>query len=212
MQSNNSFMSLYSRFILPKILDKSMSDPALKSIRRNLLANAAGNILEIGFGSGVNLPEYPASTKEITAVDTNPGFAKLINKQFASSSIKVNHVVASMENLPFPDATFDTVISTWTLCSVTDVDQALEEIKRVLKPEGKFLFIEHGLNNNKRTAWLQNATNWFSKLRYGGCNLNRQIPAILKRHDLAINEYREFDIAQKELLTRHTYQGIAHKI
>src|SRR5579871_5169813 len=138
-------MGFYSRVIFPRLVEFVMRGINLTELRKALLAGASGDVLEIGFGSGLNLPYYPPAVRKLTTVDANPGMSPLAQKRIASSPIKVNHRVLDAEKLPFANSSFDTVVSTWTLCSIADIDQALREIHRVMKPEGRFLFIEHGL-------------------------------------------------------------------
>lgn len=204
-------MGLYSRFILPRLLEKSMSSPTLASIRRNLLTHATGRVLEIGIGSGLNLPAYPSRLKSLTAVDMNPGFAFLVKERITSSGIKVEHIVADIERLPFADDAFDTVVSTWTLCSVKNTSNALREIRRVLKPHGKLLFVEHGLSSDKTTQRLQRLMTPFWKMYKGGCRLDRNIAALLTAEGFILTTCKEFDLPTTKRLTRYTYQGIAIK-
>lgn len=204
-----SNMGFYSLFILPRLLEKSMSNPALQRIRKELLAHAKGDVLEIGMGSGLNLPEYSTHVTTITAVDTNPGFDPLLQVRITASIIPVTHVIAPAEKLPFPDGTFDCVVSTWTLCSIQDVDSALQEVRRVLKPNGKLLFAEHGLSDNPKTQRLQHFVTRFWKIYKGGCHLDRDIKLILTRNGFTFDDYHEFNIPGVKRITCRTYQGIA---
>jgi ubiquinone/menaquinone biosynthesis C-methylase UbiE len=147
-------MNIYSRLIFPTLIDRVMSGESFVNYRKSILADATGEVLEIGFGTGLNLPFYPRIVQRITTVEINPGMNNLAQKRIAQSPISVNFQVLNGEDLPMPDDTFDTVVSTWTLCSIKNVDRAIANIYRVLKPEGKFLFIEHGLSNEPNIqAW-----------------------------------------------------------
>ncbi|MHC5748887.1 MAG: class I SAM-dependent methyltransferase, partial [Nostoc sp.] len=117
-------MGLYSRVIFPRLLDWSLSLPKLAKYRQELLADVTGEVLEIGFGTGLNLAYYPYSIHKITTVDVNPGMNALANKRISDSDIIVEQLLLSSENLPMPDNTFDSVVSTWTLCSIANVQQA----------------------------------------------------------------------------------------
>jgi ubiquinone/menaquinone biosynthesis C-methylase UbiE len=134
-------MGFYSQVLFPRLLDWSMSSPELSKYRQEILANVDGETLEIGFGTGLNLPFYPDSVEKLMTVDVNPGMNALAQKRVESSTIKVEQQVLNGEHLPMADNTFDHVVSTWTLCSIVQVDNALDEIYRVLKPGGTFIFI-----------------------------------------------------------------------
>ena len=152
-------MRFYSQKIFPYLLDWSLSDSTFNQYRQEVLAKVEGEVLEIGFGTGLNLSFYPDAINEIITVDNNPGVHKLAQKRIDKSSITVDHRILSGENLPMTDNSFDSVVSTWTLCSIEKVEQAVNEIHRVLKPGGKFFFIEHGLSNEPSIQTWQNRLN-----------------------------------------------------
>ena len=132
-------MGFYTRLIFPRLCDWVMRQPRLGELRRDLLSRVEGEILEIGFGTGLNLSHYPERVKKVTAVDPNPGMNAMAQKRLKSSPVIVDYKVLRAERIPVADATFDSVVSSWTLCSIPDVDQALKEIHRLLKPgEGSF--------------------------------------------------------------------------
>ncbi|MCY7322645.1 MAG: class I SAM-dependent methyltransferase, partial [Phormidesmis sp. CAN_BIN36] len=137
-------MNPYYQFLLPRLLDWSMSDEPFSHYRSNLLSQVTGDTLEIGFGTGLNLSYYPADLKALTAIDANPGMNVLAERRIRASKIAVDHQVLNGESLPIADNRFDSVVSTWTLCSIAKVEQALREVHRVLKPGGRFFFVEHG--------------------------------------------------------------------
>src|SRR5690242_15005468 len=135
-------MGLYSRRIFPLVCDLALGQEYVAVHRRELLAGASGNILEIGFGTGLNLECYREDVKKITVIEPNPGMQRRAQKRLASSGVEVERHVGYGEALPFEDASFDCVISTFTLCSVHDPVRTLEEAARVLRPGGRFLFLE----------------------------------------------------------------------
>ncbi|MEO0836941.1 MAG: methyltransferase domain-containing protein, partial [Cyanobacteria bacterium J06642_3] len=139
-------MGFYSNFIVPYCIDFAMSGNNLKLYRQQLLAEVSGEILELGFGTGLNLPFYPDRVGKITTVDPNPGMKKLARSRIKQSQITVDYKILNGESLPLDDCSFDSVVCTWTLCSIPLVKQAIAEVYRLLKPGGKFLFIEHGLS------------------------------------------------------------------
>jgi ubiquinone/menaquinone biosynthesis C-methylase UbiE len=123
-----------------------MKRPFIAKHRQGLLAHAYGKVLEIGFGTGLNLPHYPEQVRKITTVDPNIGMNRLAQKRIEQSGIEVDQRILRGERLPFEDGTFDCVVSTFTLCSIEKVNQAVAEIYRVLKANGRYLFLEHGLS------------------------------------------------------------------
>ena len=124
----------------------------MAELRSELLADVGGEVLEIGFGTGLNLPHYPEHVRRITTVDPNPGMNKLARRRIAESGIAVDQRALGGEALPFEDETFDCVVSTWTLCSIPEVGRALGEVYRVLRPGGRFVFLEHGLSDDPRSG------------------------------------------------------------
>src|SRR5262245_61908413 len=148
--TSGATMSFFSQVIFPRLCDLLMSKSLLTRHRRQLLAGAYGDVLEIGFGTGLNLPYYPKGVHKLTAVDPNPGMHRLAQKRIKQAGFEVDPHVVSGERLPFEDSRFDCAVSTFTLCSIKDVAQALSEVYRVLKGGGTFLFLEHGLSPEPR--------------------------------------------------------------
>ena len=137
-------MSFYHHYVFPRLLDLAMSSSLLHAPRERTLAPARGRILEIGFGTGRNLAHYPPTVRRIEAIDPDLDLDRLSMPRIAHASIEVDFHHLNAEHLPFEDERFDTVVSTFTLCSIPDVVHALAEVRRVLKPGGQFLFLEHG--------------------------------------------------------------------
>ncbi|PMB15880.1 SAM-dependent methyltransferase [Fischerella thermalis CCMEE 5205] len=203
-------MGFYSQKILPYLIDWSLSDPSLAKYRQEVLANVEGEVLEIGFGSGVNLSYYPEHIHKIITVDVNPGIHALAQKRIQASSITVDHHILSGENLPMADHTFNSVVSTWTLCSIENVEQALKEIYRVLKPGGRFFFIEHGLSNEPNVQVWQNRLTPLQKIIAGGCHLNRNIRQLLENQFDTVS-LEEFYAEKTPKIIGYLYKGIATK-
>lgn len=203
-------MGFYSQKILPYLIDWSLSDPSLAKYRQEVLANVEGEVLEIGFGSGVNLSYYPEHIHKIITVDVNPGIHALAQKRIQASSITVDHYILSGENLPMADHAFNSVVSTWTLCSIENVEQALKEIYRVLKPGGRFFFIEHGLSNEPNVQVWQNRLTPLQKIIAGGCQLNRNIRQILENQFDTVS-LEEFYAEKTPKIIGYLYKGIATK-
>ena len=188
-----------------------MSGDSFANYRRLILADAIGSVLEIGFGTGLNLAYYPQNRVEkITTVDVNPGMNKLAQKRIAASSIEVDYQVLNGEKLPMADSTFDTVVSTWTLCSIKQVETAISEIHRVLKPGGKFLFIEHGLSNEPNIQTWQHRITPIQKVIGDGCHLNRPIRLLIAKQFSNL-DIQEFYSPNTPKIGGYFYQGIAIK-
>ncbi|MEH2202750.1 MAG: class I SAM-dependent methyltransferase [Nostoc sp.] len=203
-------MGLYSRVIFPRLLDWSLSVPNLAKYRQKLLADVTGEVLEIGFGTGLNLAYYPCSIHKITTVDVNPGMNALANKRISDSGIIVERLLLSSENLPMPDNTFDSVVSTWTLCSIVNVQQALQEVYRVLKPGGRFFFVEHGLSDKPHLQVWQHRLTPIQKVVADGCHLNRDIQKLIEQHFDCV-ELKQFTPENFSDLIAHLYFGYATK-
>ncbi|AFY49341.1 methylase involved in ubiquinone/menaquinone biosynthesis [Nostoc sp. PCC 7524] len=203
-------MGFYSQLIAPRLIDVAMSRPLFSQYRREILADVTGEVLEIGFGSGINLSYYPKHLQKLTTVDANPGMNALAQKRIASSNIQVDNRVLNGENLPMPDHTFDSVVSTFCLCSITNVSQALQEIHRVLKPGGKFFFLEHGLSDEPNIQVWQNRLNPINKVIGDGCNINRDIKQLVatKFESLTVEQ---FYAPKTPKIGGYFYKGIATK-
>jgi ubiquinone/menaquinone biosynthesis C-methylase UbiE len=203
-------MGFYSQKIFPYLLDWSLSDPTFSKYRQEVLAEVEGEVLEIGFGTGLNLSFYPEEIQKIITVDNNPGVNKLAQKRIEKSSIIVDHRILSGENLPMADNRFDSVVSTWTLCSIKKVEQAVKEIHRVLKPGGKFFFIEHGLSNEANIQTWQNRLTPIQKVIADGCHLNRNIRLIVEQQFGQVS-LEEFYVENTPKFMGYMYKGVAIK-
>lgn len=204
-------MGLYAEKVLPYLLDLSLSNPSLAKYRREILAEVTGEVLEIGFGTGLNLSYYPEHIHKIVTIDSNPGVHTLAQKRIASSTITVDHRILNGEHLPMADHSFDSVVSTFTLCSISNVEQALKEIYRVLKPGGCFFFVEHGLSNEPKIQVWQNRLTPLQKRIAGGCHLNRNIKQLIENQfDKVVLE--ELYAEKSPKVIAYLYKGIATKI
>ncbi|MBC8258821.1 MAG: class I SAM-dependent methyltransferase [SAR324 cluster bacterium] len=203
--------SFYSKFIFPYLCELTMSGKSLSTFRLDTLQETSGQVLEIGFGTGLNLPHYPDSVYEIDAVDVNPQMHHLAQKRIANSKIIVTNYVLSGEQLPMDDASYDYVTCTFTLCSIPDVKQALSEINRVLKPGGVFVFLEHGLSDVKSVQTWQHRLNPLQKRIGDGCHLNRKIDDLVQDSSFVLTSLNRFQLPSVPRFLGHCYQGIATK-
>jgi ubiquinone/menaquinone biosynthesis C-methylase UbiE len=203
-------MGFYSQRILPYLLDWAMGDPRFAQYRKDLLKDVSGDVLEIGFGTGLNLAYYPETIKILVAIDANPGVHTLAQKRVQAASLTVDHRVLNGETLPMDDASFDSVVSTWTLCSIAQVEQALAEIYRVLRPGGTFFFVEHGLSPDPGVQTWQHRLTPFQKIIADGCHLDRNIRALVEQqfHKVTLDT---FYVEGTPKFVGYLYQGKAIK-
>jgi ubiquinone/menaquinone biosynthesis C-methylase UbiE len=185
------------------------TEPFLR-IRKQALAGVSGETLEIGFGTGLNLSCYPSSVSRLTAVDVNPGMSRLARRRIDASTLDVRLHTLDGASLPFPDAAFDTVVSTWTLCSITDFQAALGEIRRVLGPAGRFVFVEHGLSPDPGVGRWQRRLTPVQKRLAAGCHLDRDIRGMLEESGFAIDHLDMFYMDGAPRLAGFLYSGSAH--
>jgi ubiquinone/menaquinone biosynthesis C-methylase UbiE len=204
-------VGFYSQVIFPRLCDFLLDQPYVAKHRRELLARASGKILEIGFGTGLNLPQYPAHVRRITTVDPNRGMHHRAQKRVQQTGIEVDSQLLSSERLPFDDSAFDCVVSTFTLCSIDDVSQALREVHRVLKLGGQFLYLEHGLSPESGVQKWQRRLNWLQGCLGDGCRLDRNIRALIAAQAFAVVESNEFYMEKTPRTHGYMYRGIATK-
>ena len=181
-------MAFYEEYILPHLVNLTMRNRYLKPYRERVISAAQGRVLEIGVGSGLNLPLYPAQVREVVALEPSPRLLAMSRRLASGLSLPVKFIQGSAAMIPLNAGSIDTVVTTWTLCTIPAVIEALQEMRRVLGPNGQLLFVEHGLapDNNVRKwqDWLTPA--W--KRIGGGCHLNRPIRAIVEDAGFAIQQ------------------------
>lgn len=183
-----------------------MGKEEMEALRPKTVGEATGTILEIGFGSGLNLPFYK-SVNELFALEPSQELINLAAARIKNVGFPVRHLNASAEQIPLPDGSIDTVVSTWCLCSIPHLNIALKEIARVLKPNGKFIFLEHGRSSKQFIALAQNIMTPISRRVGGGCCLNREIEILIREAGFEILEIKKFQ--QKKNFLDFVYQGIA---
>jgi len=166
--------------VLPRLVDRACGTAELRHWREQVTAGMFGTVVEIGFGSGLNMPAYPAEVKLVYAVEPAATARRLAEQRIADSVIRVEHIALRGESIPLDDASCDGALSTFTLCTIADVEQALAEIRRVLRPGGRFHFLEHGLSPDTTVARWQHRLEPFQKRLADGCHLTRR-PADLVR-------------------------------
>ena len=201
----------YSEKVFPHICEFALSRNFLKSYRQETLQETDGKVLEIGFGTGLNLPHYPKTVKQIDAVDINPSMHRLARKRVLNSKIDVTNHVLSGEELPMESQSYDCVASTFTLCSIFNVSKGLSEVFRVLKPGGIFVFLEHGLSKDLRVQAWQQRLNKLQNIIGDGCHLNREIDKLILMASFEIIEMKNIHLPVFPRFIGHCFQGIATK-
>jgi ubiquinone/menaquinone biosynthesis C-methylase UbiE len=172
-------MSFYRTHIFPWLVDVSMRNARIRRYREALVPQAKGKVLEIGIGSGLNLPFYGSEVERLYGLDPSPELRAMAAKRAREAGRDVELLEGSAEEIALSDHSLDTVISTWTLCSIPDVEKALREIRRVLKPDGQLLFVEHGLAPEPNIQRWQHRLNRLWSRVSGGCNMDRKIDALI---------------------------------
>jgi ubiquinone/menaquinone biosynthesis C-methylase UbiE len=180
-------MGLYQNWVLPRLLDLAMRSYSLDSYRFSAVTSARGLVLEIGVGSGLNLSLYGPVTSHVVGLDPSPELLRLASDRAAQALVTVSLVTASAEQIPFSDAVFDGIVMTWTLCSIPNPMSALVEMRRVLKPGGRLLFVEHGQSPDIRVArWQHRLTPCWKRIG-GGCHLDRKMDDLIHAAGFQIN-------------------------
>ena len=179
-------MNLYNKYILPSLIISGCNKKPQMKQREKIIPNAKGKVLEVGIGSGLNLSFYdPDKVTELVGIDPS---LELWEKRQPVKDLGFHYefIKGVAEDMPFGKDNFDTIVITYTLCSIPDFQSALESLRKVLKPNGKFLFCEHGKAPDKNVLLTQNAINPIWKLIGGGCNINRDIPSIINGNGFKI--------------------------
>lgn len=172
-------MGFYEQRIVPRIINCACGSKAMRPLRRRVCADLSGEVVEVGFGSGLNIPYYPGAVTQVAAVEPSDVGWKLATKRLATASVPINRSGLDGQSLPYDDATFDTALTTWTMCTIPDPLVALRELKRVLKPGGTLHFLEHGLAPDVRVQRWQRRLDPVQARPAGGCTFSRPIAMLL---------------------------------
>jgi ubiquinone/menaquinone biosynthesis C-methylase UbiE len=201
-------MGFYEKVVLPRLLNLVMQNKEMARQRRTLIPEAEGRVLEIGIGSGLNLPFYGAGVREVIGVDPSLELQAYARERAKDRPFPVRFIGLSGEQIPLEDASVDVAVSTWTMCTIPDALRALEEVRRVLKPGGRLLFVEHGRAPEPGVArWQDRLNRPWGKIG-GGCHLNRRIDVLVKGAGFHIDRMETLYLKGPRPMT-FTYRGSA---
>ncbi|WP_278315182.1 class I SAM-dependent methyltransferase [Lolliginicoccus levis] len=185
-------MGIYGDTILPRIINVACGTKLTGPQREQACAGLTGDVVEIGFGSGLNIPYYPPAVSRVLAIEPADAAWHIARKRVAHSPVPVERHGLDGQSLPLDDASCDSALSTWTLCTIPDVAAALREVRRVLKPGGTFHFVEHGLAPDSTVQNWQHRLNPLQQKLFGGCNLDRPIVPLIEDAGFTISSIEEF--------------------
>ncbi len=201
-------MGIYQDRVLPRITNAVMNRRDLLPIRDRVCAGLDGEVLEIGFGSGLNVPHYPPAVTRVRAVDPATLGRRLAAGRVAAGAVPVEYIGLDGQALPLEPASVDHVVSTWTLCTIPDVERALGEVRRVLRPGGSLHFVEHGLSPDARVARWQDRLTPLQRRLAGGCHLNRPIDRLLADSGLELTGLETYYLEGPKSMG-YTFEGRA---
>jgi ubiquinone/menaquinone biosynthesis C-methylase UbiE len=201
-------MGFYGSHLLPRLTDRVMRGQEFTRLRARVASGLAGEVLEVGFGSGLNVPLYPARVTRVLAVDPAVAGRKLAAARVAASPVPVEYIGTDARAVPLPDGSVDHALSTWTLCTIPDVPRALAEIRRVLRAGGTLRFVEHGRSPDEKVARVQDRFTPLQRLLAGGCHLNRPIDRLLTDAGLELTELSTFYMDAPRPWG-YTFEGVA---
>jgi ubiquinone/menaquinone biosynthesis C-methylase UbiE len=207
-------MGLYAKYVLPRIIDVAMRNEETSRLRAAWIPLARGEVLEVGIGSGLNLPFYSSDVQRVHGVDPSIELQQMARKRTArkrtrGEPMEVEFLSQSAEEpLPFPDSSIDTIVMTWTLCSIPNAAKALQQMKRILKASGRLIFLEHGRAPDPGVAVWQDRITPLWKRTCGGCHLDRKIDELIVAAGFRIHELKTCYLPGPRPIT-YTYQGVA---
>jgi ubiquinone/menaquinone biosynthesis C-methylase UbiE len=204
-------MSFYGEQVLPRVQDKVMRREPNRAVRARVCAGLTGDVVEVGFGTGLNARYYPSEVTRIFAVEPSQVCMRLAEPRIARSSVPVEAAGLTGERLDLPSERFDAVLSTWTLCTIPDLEAALAELRRVLKPGASMHFVEHGHAPDENIARWQRRLEPLNKRLAGGCHLTRRISDRIERAGFAIEQINTYYFKGEPKPLAYTYEGRARK-
>lgn len=203
-------IGFYEEQLLPRFVDVALGGRVFAQLRQRVASGLHGEVLEVGFGSGRNVPYYPDAVKRVLAVDPAVTGRKLAAARVAASTVPVDYVGQDGEQLPLEDASVDGVLTTWTLCTIPAVERALGEIYRVLRPGGALHFVEHGRAPDPRVSRWQDRFTPIQRRLAGGCHLNRQIDELIAGAGLEVERLETFFLKGPKVFG-YMFEGLARR-
>ncbi|HEX3762982.1 MAG TPA: methyltransferase domain-containing protein [Kofleriaceae bacterium] len=205
-------MGLWAKHVVPGLIDQAGRSPAVRGERQRWVPRAHGHVLELGVGSGLNLAFYdPARVARVTGIDPSAPLLARAASRVARAAVPVELIEGSAERLPFDPGSFDSALVTYSLCSIDEPVRALTEVRRVLRPGGQLVFVEHGLAPDAGTRWLQRRLTPIWRRFTGGCRLDRDLPAVLRDAGFAVDDLTTGYNGVVRWLS-YTYEGTARPV
>ena len=203
-------MGWYSEQVLPRFINASLGSKRFAPLRQRVATGLSGDVVEVGFGSGLNVPYYPPEVRTVKAIDPSAVGKKLAAERVAASSAQIEYVGLDGARLPLADESADHVLTTWTLCTIPDVGGALGEVRRVLRPGGALHFLEHGRSPDEKVARAQDRWTPLNRRLGGGCHLNRPILDLLRASGLEVTKIENYYVKGPKVVG-YMYEGLAEK-
>ena len=205
-------MGLYNKYILPKFINCACGSKPINYQRSKIVPYAKGVVLDIGIGSGLNIPFYNKSNiNHLYGLDPSSELIKIAKRVAKTHKLEIEFLECGAESIPLADNSIDTIVITYTMCTIPDISLSNAEMFRVLKPNGKLLFCEHGIAPDESVAKWQKIINPVWNKIAGGCNLNRDIPRLIKSSGLKISEIEEMYLPSTPKFAGYNYWGVAEK-
>lgn len=202
-------MGFYGEQILPRVQDRVMAVKRLREARRRVCASLEGTVVEVGFGTGLNAPYYPSEVTKIVAIEPSPVCMRIAEPRIAQRATTVEYGGLTGEQLDLPTSEFDAALSTWTLCTIPNLEAALAEVRRVLKPGGSLHFIEHGHAPDEKVARWQARIEPLWKPLAGGCHLTRPIADFIEKAGFEVERLDRYYFEGDPKPFGFTYEGVA---
>ena len=202
-------MGWWAEHVVPPITNAACNAPNIRPIRERVCSDLRGDVVEIGFGSGLNLPHLPAAVSGLWAVDPSALGRTLAAERLAASSVPVAFAGLDGQHIELPNTRFDAALSSFTLCTIADAVAALRELRRVLKPGGTFHFVEHGRSPDPKVARWQDRLNPLQGRLFAGCHLNRRIGDLIAEAGFAIERLATYDGLGRPRAFGYLYEGVA---
>ena len=202
---------LYEKMVLPKLCDKCCGTKPINYQRKKVVPLAKGVVLEVGIGSGLNIPFYNKNNiKKIIGLDPSEELNVLAKKVADDNGIQIDFLINGAEDIDLPDNSVDTILITYTLCTIPNLNKSMSEMKRVLKPGGKFIFCEHGIAPDINVIKWQRRINPIWGIFFGGCNINRNIPKIISESGFNISNLNQMYLPSTPKIVGYNYWGEAN--